>query len=419
MSHQSHKAVTPPDSESGFAESSSRLAIQRLRDEAFAQATERIDRLETTVRIARRIAHDFNNLLAPLIAYPTLMQEQLPDGHPVLPLVQEMELAARRLVELSRQLLTLGRRGESVLKDIDLNRVVEETVATLSPFPSGLEVVLDLLPGPAQMKGVEVQLASVLRNLLRNARAVIEDRGRITVCSRRVSLDGKTGTFESIPAGSYFRLEVVDSGPLLESTDLEHAVKGAIMDPRLASDPGARIGLSLAHAVVKDHLGYLDVESHPGHQTRYCVYFPVPSSVAEPCNPDDVPVAPPRNRRSLLLVSDDPTRRQALAAYLQNMGLRLTVAFSGEQALALLGVMELPGVVLVDLDSGSGMSAGEVVAGVREVASQVPVVVATDPDQVEHRTTSDWPPAIRSLPRPIQPGQLSELLEELVVLADS
>ena len=419
MSHQPHKAMTPPDSESGFAESSSRLATQRRHDESFAQAIERIERLETTVRIARRIAHDFNNLLAPLVAYPTLMLEQLQDDHPALPLVHEMELAARRLVELSRQLLTLGRREESAVTDVDLNRVVEETVAALSPFPSELQVMLDLSSGPAQLKGVEVQLTSVIRNLLRNARAVVEDHGRITVRTRRVSLDGKEGKLETIPAGSYFRLEVIDNGSPLDVTDLEYSAQGIMMDPRLASDPEARIGLALVQAVVRDHLGYVDVESLQGHETRYCVYFPAPAPAFEPRSPTDSPVAPRRHGAGLLLISDDPICRQELGACLKNKGFRLTVAFSGEQALALLGVIELPEMILVDLDSGHGMSAGQVIAGIQEVASQVPVVVASDPADVEHGSVSERMAAIRSLPRPIQPGQLSLLLEELRISADT
>ncbi|RMF64573.1 MAG: PAS domain S-box protein, partial [Calditrichaeota bacterium] len=117
---------------------------KRLQDELA-----RAQRLETAGRIAGQIAHDFNNLLAPLTAYPTLIREDLPEDHPAVELVNDMEAAAEKIAEINQQLLTLGRRGHYAMEPVDLNDLARKVVASQA-FPQGIvvnqELGKDLLP---------------------------------------------------------------------------------------------------------------------------------------------------------------------------------------------------------------------------------------------------------------------------------
>lgn len=88
----------------------------------------RAQRLETAGRLAGQIAHDFNNLLGPLVAYPDLIHEQLPAGHPVLKLTDEIEFAASKIADINQQMLASGRRGHYRVEPVNLNNLVHKAM---------------------------------------------------------------------------------------------------------------------------------------------------------------------------------------------------------------------------------------------------------------------------------------------------
>ncbi len=112
----------------------------------------RAQRLETAGSIAGQVAHDFNNLLGPLVAYPGLIRDELPEGHHAHEYLNSIETAARQLADINQQLLTLGRRGHYNVTLLDLNEVVTQALKELVP-PKSVTVETNLAPDLLGVRG--------------------------------------------------------------------------------------------------------------------------------------------------------------------------------------------------------------------------------------------------------------------------
>lgn len=292
----------------------------------------RAQRLETAGRIAGQVAHDFNNLLAPLAAYPDLIKRQLPADHPVASYCDGALEVINRLADISRDLLTLGRRGQINFQPTDVNLVVQQAFEQMLNIPDTLCVELQLAPDLPLVGGSSAQLLRAVVNLLSNARDAMGDAGRLTVTTERVRLDRPFGRYRLVRAGDYVRIRVEDTG-----CGIPAAVQDKIFEPffttKLAGDQrGSGLGLSIVQAVVEDHRGYLSVDSEVGKGSCFEVYLPAWQQPGLGL-PEK---ALPRGNETILLVDDDRLHRERLRSSLQALGYQVQVADGGEDAIASL-----------------------------------------------------------------------------------
>ncbi len=231
--------------------------------------------LETTGMTAGQVAHDFNNLLSPLISYPQLMKEELPQGHPALRYCDVMMEAASRMAEINADMLALARRGHVERQQVDLNRLALEAVSQMLNRPDTLVLDLQLDPFLPPVAGSPAQLLRVLTNLISNARDAMEDAGVLAIQTRVVAaedLRGKSGHGQS---EQYVLLEVADTG-----CGIPHEIRDSIFDTffttkRGGTRRGSGLGLSVVQAIVEDHCGFVDLESEVGKGSTFRVYLPV------------------------------------------------------------------------------------------------------------------------------------------------
>ncbi len=316
--------VCNPDGSTVYYEGVLRDITERKR---LQKELARAQRLETAGRIAGQIAHDFNNLLGPLAAYPTLIREDLPPGHPVVELVNDMEFAAVKIAEINQQLLSLGRRGHFTLEHVDLNDLLQKVVLSQN-LPNELVVREELNSNLFLIKGGTAQLTRALINLIGNAKEAMQYSGVLTLRTNNVYLDNPLKGYKTISTGEHVKLEVSDIGSGIDPDIIERIFDPFFTTKKMDKVRGSGLGLSVVHSIVEDHNGYITVQSMPGKGTTFSLYFPVTrdKEIAETVEKVK------GGHEKILVVDDDPVQRRVASHLLKNLGYKIHTVSSGEQA---------------------------------------------------------------------------------------
>jgi PAS domain S-box-containing protein len=230
---------------------------QRERMEEQMSQTEKLTSLGL---LAAGVAHEVNTPLAVISNYIQMLAKQMPAGDPRHGIIEKIVKQTFRASEIVNNLLNFSRTGPSELADVDVNRVVEETLSLVAhPLKtSQIQVVKQLSDGLPPVRGSANKLQQVFLNLFLNARDAMPLGGMLEV--RTAAHNGAV------------EIEVVDTG---NGISREHIHK--IFDPFFTTKPGGRgtgLGLSVSYGIIKEHAGKIDVRSTPGRGTLFHVEFP-------------------------------------------------------------------------------------------------------------------------------------------------
>ena len=291
-------------------------------------------KMEAVGRLAGGVAHDFNNVLSVILAYAMLIGTTLDPDDPRRADLEEIERAAGRAANLTRQLLAFSRQQVLEPRVLDLNAVVEGARGMLSRL-LGEDVQLSwkLDPVLRRVFADAGQLEQVLVNLIVNARDAIEGSGRIVIETGNCELDEEyTGRHPGVRPGRYVMLAVTDTG-----IGMDRETQARIFDPFFTTKPagkGTGLGLPTAYGIVRQCGGDIWVYSEPGRGTTFKIYLPE-STTSQPTAPPPAAASPqPRGDEALLVVEDDEQVRGAACALLRRLGYRTIEAADGTDALA-------------------------------------------------------------------------------------
>lgn len=332
----------------------------------------RAKRLETAGQIAGQVAHDFNNLLAPLMAYPDFIRTELPEGNPAHKFINDIENAAGQIADINQQLLTLGRRGHYNLEPLNLNGVVKAVLAQMEPPPQSLAIDVDLDDDLMNLKGGRSQIYRVISNLINNARDAMTDIGRITVKTENYYLEKNSGYYTRIPKGEYVKVTVSDTGTGIPEENLQKIFDPFFTTKTTDKKRGSGLGLSVVDAVVKDHEGYIDVESRLGEGTSIYIYFNITRENIE--SESRSPIT--GGDEAILVVDDDAIQREVTTSLLTRLGYRVRSVKSGEKALALLKEQTFD-LLLLDMIMPGGIDGAETFRLAREVNKDQKAVIVS------------------------------------------
>lgn len=292
----------------------------------------RTQRLESVGRLASGIAHDLNNILAPMLMGPDLLLESVhdPAGRHLLELIKS---SAARGADMLRQLLMFGRGEPEGFADLHMEPLIREMLKIIAQtFPKNIQVLQNIAPNLPAVHGNLTQLQQVVMNLCLNARDAMPEGGqlRLTACLEEVdeSLARNHGAAQT---GPHVVLGVEDTG-----TGIPAEILDKIFDPFFTTKPlgiGTGLGLSTVLGIVRNHRGFIRVDSLPGRGTCFRVYLP--ATTGEPtAKPQPPPDSLPTGRgEGILLVDDDDTSRQVARRTLEQQGYCVEVARNGAEAL--------------------------------------------------------------------------------------
>lgn len=292
----------------------------------------RVERLEAIGQLAGGIAHDFNNMLTAMIGYSDLVVLESKNNPVVQHHIGNVLRAARRARELTQQLLAYGRRQVLQPRVVNLNRIVGDAEPILRRLVRE-NVTLRFLNEyeEAVVRADPHQLHQVLLNLVVNAADAIAEVGTIEVSVGRVDHPGG-----EIPGGTYAVLKVTDDG-----CGMTDEVQKQLFEPFFTTKElgkGTGLGLATAYGIVRQSGGYVQVHSQVGNGSTFLVYLPLLVGV-EPDQTDRseirVTTMPHGRHETLLVVEDEPSVRDYVAAVFQRTNYKVVTTGSAEEALPL------------------------------------------------------------------------------------
>jgi signal transduction histidine kinase len=233
-----------------------------------------LQKLEAVGRLAGGVAHDFGNLLTVIHVRAQLALHRLGPAEPARQDIELLDATADRGGGLVRQLLAFSRKQVLQPKLLDLNAVVEDAEQMLRPLIGGdVSWATALAPGLGLVKADPIQLEQVLMNLAVNARDAMPQGGKLTVETADVELD-EAFTLENAGAssGPHVVLRVRDTG-----TGMDEATRAQIFEPFFTTKQvgkGTGLGLATVYGIVKQHGGYVTVDSGLGRGSTFAVYLP-------------------------------------------------------------------------------------------------------------------------------------------------
>jgi signal transduction histidine kinase len=258
------------------------LLFRKRMEEALLRSMEQLrhsQKLEAVGKLAGGVAHDFRNLVTTIIHSAELLEMEFPEGDQRRKDAEEILGAAEKAGQLVTQLLAFGRRQELKPRVLDLNSIVGNLENMLKRVTGDkVELVLLLEPELATVKADQSQLEQVLMNMVVNARDAMPDGGRLTVRTENVTLQPEQckGVPEARP-GRFVRLSIVDTGVGMNKDTLDQ-----MFEPFFTTkQSGTGLGLSVAHGIIKQHGGWISVDSEPGRGTRFRIFLPAVTSSRE------------------------------------------------------------------------------------------------------------------------------------------
>ncbi len=225
------------------------------------------DKLESVGILAGGIAHDFNNILFGILGNVSLSKRNVNPGEKLYDRLEKIEKAALRAKDLTQQLLTFSKGGVPIMKTASIAELLHESADFAlrgSNVKCMVNVSRDLLPVEID----EGQMNQVISNMIINADQAMPDGGVISINAENVNIDA----ISSIPLkpGKYVKISIKDEGIGIPPENIQK-----IFDPFFTTKPkGSGLGLAISYSIIKNHGGYIDVQSKVGEGTTFSIYIP-------------------------------------------------------------------------------------------------------------------------------------------------
>jgi len=313
------------------------LILQDITDRArLEEELRQAQKMEAVGRLAAGVAHDFNNILTVILGNTTMQLRREPLDEKLGGALRQVVRAAEQATALTRQLLAYSRKQILLRRPLALTEVVEQTVGMLQRI-IGEHIVIDLELAP-QLPPIFADASNVdqvIMNLALNARDAMPQGGRLTISAVKVEIEevDRRRHADAQP-GAYVCLSVKDDGQGMDKETL-----GRIFEPFFTTKEqgkGTGMGLATVYGVLKQHDGWVEVESARGNGTEVRVFFPVSKDAVvekRAANPPAMVASVPSDRFTILVVEDEQMLRDFVTDALKSFGYRVLAAANGRQAL--------------------------------------------------------------------------------------
>jgi two-component system, cell cycle sensor histidine kinase and response regulator CckA len=291
-------------------------------------------KMEAIGSLAGGVAHDFNNLLSVILSYSSMLIADLKPADPMRADLQEVQAAARRAADLTRQLLVFSRQQilQPTLVDLtesalQIERLLERLIG------EDIELTTTGTPALGKVMVDPSQIEQIIMNLAVNARDAMPDGGTLAIETADVVLDAAyAAEHAGVTPGPHVMLAVADTG-----IGMDKALQARIFEPFFTTKEkgkGTGLGLAIVFGIVQQSAGSITVDSEPGRGTTFRMYFPRADDAAgQECEPASATALTLRGVETILLVEDEEQVRNVARMMLCRSGYEVLEAQSGGDAL--------------------------------------------------------------------------------------
>lgn len=328
----------------------------------------KMGKLESLGVLAGGIAHDFNNILTMILGNVSLakmyMTKDLDKSKEKL---VGAEQAITRAKDLTQRFLTFSKGGAPIKRVVAIGEFLKEVCQFALTGTSAI-CEFDFAPDLLPVEIDEGQMTQAVGHIIINGTQAMPEGGKIFIKAKNVTIDVPA---DNIPAGMYVRISIVDQGGGISEECLSK-----IFDPYFTTkQKGSGLGLAVCYSIVKNHKGYVKVESALGVGTTFHIYLRAFASPVYSENPNGGTFSA-TGEGKVLVMDDEEYIRDILGDILSIQGYAVDFAKNGEEAIELYRNNSYD-VVILDLTVPGGMGGKETMRALLDMDPSVKVIVSS------------------------------------------
>ncbi len=292
-------------------------------------------KMESIGILAGGIAHDFNNILTAIIGFSHTLGRKISEDTKLKFYTDQIEAAAEIAAALTKDLLTFSRKQKNDPVPFSFNVLIRRLKEMLLRI-AGEDIEFSIALSEESDLHVMMdfnQMHQVLMNLVSNARDAMPDGGVLNIATKPFDIDNEFIDVHGFGRpGQYALILISDTG-----TGMDDNTKEKIFEPFFTSkevDKGTGLGLSTVYGIIKQHKGYIEVESKPGKGTTFSIYLPLITQAVEVTGVKQyTPSDNLDGTETILVAEDNPMVRKFISSVLLDSGYKVIAAEDGEKAL--------------------------------------------------------------------------------------
>ncbi|WP_372682263.1 response regulator [Desulfosarcina sp.] len=343
---------------------------ERLRFERMFQQSQKFKSIGT---LAGGIAHDFNNLMMSIQGWASLISIDLEPSHPHADHIKAIEHSIRNASHLTEQLLGFARGGQYEARPIDINELLLGSAIMFGRTKKEINIHTKLQRLPLVVEADRRQIEQVLLNLYINAWQAMTDGGELYLETRTLSLDDDHCKLHQVKAGRYAEVSITDTG-----IGMDESIRQQIFDPFFTTKQKSRgtgLGLASAYGIIKNHGGFITVNSQVGQGTKFNIYLPISKKKVAREAPTGNGLV--KGSETILLVEDEEMVIKVGQAMLEKLGYQVITASDGHQAVDAVR-KKGAGIDLVILDLIMPVMGGDKAFDlIREIQPGMPIILSS------------------------------------------
>ena len=343
---------------------------ERQRLEAQLQHAQKMEAVGT---MAGGIAHDFNNLLMGIQGRTSLAMLDIDPGHPLTEHLKGIEDCVKSAADLTKQILGFARIGQYEVKPTDLNELIESNSQMFGRTKKEINICKEYQDFVWTVAVDQGQIGQVLMNLFVNSWQAMPDGGVLSIATANITLGANYVKPFQVEPGRYVKLSVTDTG-----LGMDEKIQKRIFEPFFTTKEmgrGTGLGLATVYGIIKNHGGFIEVNSKKGEGTTFNVYLPATEiEVVKEKRADEALM---RGSENVLLVDDEDLIIDVGEQILKRMGYTVFIARSGREAIEIFSKKK-DDIDMVILDMiMPDMSGGETYDRLREIHPDIKVLLSS------------------------------------------
>ncbi|MCK9362570.1 MAG: transporter substrate-binding domain-containing protein [Syntrophales bacterium] len=341
---------------------------------------QRAEKMEALGTLAGGVAHDLNNVLGVIVGYSELLLESVDKSSPLRHSVQNVMNGGMKAAAIVDDLLTLARRGVQGRSIVNLNQIVADCnkspeLENLSAHHLAVKIQSDLGANLLNISGSPLHLGKTIYNLISNAVEAMPTGGIVSIKTRNQYLDKPLQDYDNIQEGDYVALSVSDTGEGIAKADLRRIFE-PFYTKKIMGRSGTGLGLAVVWGTVKDHNGYINVQSEAGKGSVFTLYFPVTREEIS-TEASAATVSEYMGKGETILVMDDVKEQRELASnMLKTLNYQVASAASGEDAVAYIKEHEV-NLLVLDMIMDPGMDGLDAYKSILTIRPQQRAVIVS------------------------------------------
>ncbi|MEI7639050.1 MAG: PAS domain S-box protein, partial [Syntrophus sp. (in: bacteria)] len=340
----------------------------------------RAEKMESLGTLAGGVAHDLNNVLGIVVGYAEMLMDELDEANPMRGDLEKILEGGNRSAAIVQDLLTLARRGVQTKKTVNLNATItdcQKLPEFEKVFSDNRQVKLqaDFESDLLNIIGSPVHLAKSIINLAANAVEAMPNGGVLKIATANQYLDVPIQGYDKIREGDYVVLTVSDTGEGISERDIKRIFE-PFYTKKIMGRSGTGLGLAVVWGTIKDHNGYINVESTEGKGTTFTLYFPV---TREEMESEQISVSMSEymgNGETILIVDDINRQRELASRMLSKLNYSVSAVASGEEAVEYLKTNKADLIVL-DMIMDPGIDGLETYEKILEISPAQKAVIVS------------------------------------------